>query len=236
MQFTRPWKTDTSLPYKATKAKGDLRVICGNTFLSKKVFFWLCLIFRPFRCEQGVDGGYWKDSDMVMEILSISFPLVWSEFAAVIHKSSRSAIDGLARREWHLTAVIPVHRRVIQADPLGLEHLSDRVEVLLLSRVRCAQVTQVSGLVKVPWGQPALVGVMAILPRVQISVGEGRGGGCDGVIWQRFVHGGARCQMTCSVPRVQAHGLHVTMVGGVGGSRVLVTGWVVDRRLTRRIV
>lgn len=76
--------------------------------------------------------------------------LLWSELAAVIYKSSRSAVDGLAGWERHLTAVIPIHRRVIQANSLGFEHLSDRVEVLLLCRVRRSQVAQVSGLVEVP--------------------------------------------------------------------------------------
>lgn len=71
----------------------------------------------------------------------------WSELAAVIHESPGCAVDGLARREGHLTAAIPVHRRIIQTDSLGFKHLADRVEVLLLGRVRGAEVAEVPSLV-----------------------------------------------------------------------------------------
>lgn len=79
---------------------------------------------------------------------------------------------------------------------------------------------------------------MALLARIKINVAQGGCGGRDRIIWQRFVHGGARGQVARSVPGVQAHGLHVTMIGSVGGSGdgVLVTRRAIDRCLTWRIV
>lgn len=64
----------------------------------------------------------------------------------------------------------------------------------------------------------------------------GRGGGGHRVVWQRVVHGGAGRQVARPVPGVQTHGLHVAMVGRVGGSGVLGAGRTVDRRLTWRVV
>lgn len=90
-----------------------------------------------------------------------------SKLATVIDESPGRAIKRLAGREGHLTATIPVHRRVVQADPLRLKHLTHRVEVLLLAGVarggggrrRARQMAQVSArLVQVPRGEPALVG------------------------------------------------------------------------------
>lgn len=88
-----------------------------------------------------------------------------SELAAVVDEGPGRAVQGLAAREGHLTAAVPVHRRVVQAEALRLEHLAHRVEVLLLAgvargrRCRARQVAQVSArLVQVPRGQPALVG------------------------------------------------------------------------------
>lgn len=90
-----------------------------------------------------------------------------SKLATVIDESPGRAVQRLAGREGHLTATIPVHRRVVQTDPLRLEHLSHRMEVLLLARVarrrrrrrRASQVAKVStSLVQVPRGEAALVG------------------------------------------------------------------------------
>lgn len=66
--------------------------------------------------------------------------------------------------------------------------------------------------------------------------GGRRGGGGHRVIWQRVVHRGAGRQMARPVPGVQTHGLHVAMVGGVGGSGVLGAGRTVDGRRTWRVV
>ena len=136
--------------------------------------------------------------------------LLFSELAAVINESSGGTVDGLTGGEGHLTAITSVNRRAIQTDPLRLEHLSHRVEVLLLCRVACAQVSQVS----VPGRKSALVRVVTtVLSRAQVAMSErGCGRSGDGVIGQSLVHGGRGRKVASSFPGVQAHGLHVTMV------------------------
>lgn len=81
--------------------------------------------------------------------------------------------------------------------------------------------------------------MVALLGRAEIPVAQGRRGGRDRVIGQSFVHGGGGRQVARAISaRVQAHGLHVAMVGGVGGSgdRVLAAGRAVHGRLVGRVV
>ena len=144
-----------------------VHVVLGGEHVGLFLFSFLFFFFFFLLIRVQTRWGKYRACLFCSLIFSISlFFLLGSELAAVIYESSRSAIDGLARWEWHLTAVIPIHRRVIQANSLGFKHLSDWVEVLLLRWVRRAQVAQVSGLVEVPWGQPPLVGMVALLPRV----------------------------------------------------------------------
>lgn len=57
-----------------------------------------------------------------------------SELAAVVDEGPGRTVQGLAGRKGHLTAAVPVYRRVVQADPLRLKHLPHRSGVLLLAR------------------------------------------------------------------------------------------------------
>lgn len=151
--------------------------------------------------------------------------LLFLELAAVINESSGSTVDGSTGGESHLTAIIPVNRGAIQTDPLRLEHLSHRVEVLLLCRVARAQMSQVP----VPGREPALVRVVTtILSHAQVAMPErGCGRRGDGVIGQCLVHRGGGREVAASVSGVQAHGLHVAMVCSVRvrGDGVLVAVW-----------
>ncbi|KAF3835525.1 hypothetical protein F7725_028083 [Dissostichus mawsoni] len=102
-----------------------------------------------------------------------------------------------------------------EPDPLGLEHLPHRVEVLLLRRIPRAQVAQVP----VPGREPSLVRVVAVLALAQVSVSErGRAGRGDAIVGQSLLHRGGRGQVSPggSVPRVQAHGLHVALSDSEG--------------------
>lgn len=176
-----------------------------------------------------------------------TFFFFWSELATVVHERPRRPVDGLARRKGHLTTVIPIHGRIIQPNPLRLEHLSYRVKILLLLRRRRRRigpkmpqvVPRGRRLVQIPRRQPPLMVMMMVVMmpfatgRIQITVRQRASrGGPSCVIWQRFVHG-----PVTSSARVQAHGLHVTMIRGARGGRrrVLVAlGAAVHGRLLGR--
>lgn len=126
-----------------------------------------------------------------------------SKLATVIDESPGGAVQRLAGRKGHLTATIPVYRRVVQADPLRLEHLPHRVEVLLLARVSCrrgrrrraSQVAQVSArLVQVPRGEAALVGRRVVAGFLAAAGAVAQGGGAAAgdrgqrVVGQGVVH------------------------------------------------
>lgn len=157
---------------------------------------------------------------------------VLSELAAVVDEGPGRAVQGLARGEGHLTAAAPIHGGVVQADPLRLEHLSHRVEVLLLARVargrrrRACQVAQVPArLVQVPRSEAALVGhgvVARLLAAAAVAQrgGAAAGGRGQGVVGQGVVHRGAAgargraLHVAAALAGcVQAHGLQIAVVG-----------------------
>lgn len=162
-------------------------------------------------------------------------PPLHSELAAVINKRSGGSVQRLSGREAHLTAASPADRGAVQADPLRLEHLPHRrVEVLLLALVGGR--TQVAQL-PVPGGcQAALVVVWMVV----VGVGEvvvaflaaavvrqgllhrgGGGGRRGGAAAAGAAGGGYQVEPAGgSLPGgVQAHGLHVAVVGGRAGRR-----------------
>jgi len=168
-------KTNISLTYYGKPQKQrETYVLFAVTLFFRKTEIESVLCFGLFFCltlvhlvwaGEGRGGGelYFTGRVQTPWGGDLEPTFLWSELAAVIYERARSAIDGLARWERHLTAVIPIHRRIIQANSLGFKHLSDWVKVLLLCWVRCAQVAQVSGLIEVPGGQPPLMGMVALL-------------------------------------------------------------------------
>lgn len=97
-------KTDISLTYriKAQKQK-ETYVLFAVTLLFRKKrdqVFSVCFLSH-LKSMWGKCWLYWKSSNTVRKILSLLLLLLlfWSELAAVVYESSRSAIDGLARWE-----------------------------------------------------------------------------------------------------------------------------------------